>query len=218
MVNDLKNKKIPNWMRNGFNIYYGVLYDTNKMFIKLLGLSTSVYDKADKVEELFLKISQNICWLMPCRINRNKRDVELCEDDGILDFKNEIPYLLEDYSNIFNDSKDAIYTIKKLRNKVEHQIHKIDIPIIASSTNPDSLEILINISDEKYNLKAGQLKILLIGLNKIFDKMIKDIIILSEALDKKDHPFVVKYTSRKFEEFNDIINSNVILQVGRIID
>ncbi len=194
-----------------------MLYDTNIELIKLLGYSKLEFEDVEKIEDLFISLAQNICWLIPTKTDFEKKQIKIMKDDGILDFKDEIHFIAEDYHKLFNDNKEILFDIKYIRNKAEHKRHIIKVKMIGSGTVPESLNIIVKIEDKTYDLKVKDYISLIIGLNTIFDKMIEEIVEIAKESNEMDHPFVRKHTRFKFSQFTYIINSDVIIQVGRIM-
>lgn len=205
--------KIPKWI-DGISIYCKWLYETNQAIIKLTGLDC--INNGEEMKKIFLDISHNIVKLIPCEADYTSKKVRPATRDGIYNFFEEISFLEEDYNKIFSNHNDSLYKIKTIRNKSEHEPHNLKMAssYSGSSSHPNAV---FQYNDVRYDVRTEDFIDIVIQLNTIFDKIIKELLKFKNDNDNKygDHPYLIKYTSLDYEVFSRVLKSNLLSDVGR---
>ncbi len=205
---------MPMWTIEVYK-YLLLLYNTNQIAIKLSGYDT--VGNTFVIENLFIDISQNICKLIPYYMNRKDRKIHLSDKtEGIFCFNNDLLYLKDDYKKLFDKNYDTLFNIKTIRSKSEHDMHKIKFRSCYSGTM--SLpEIRFNINEEFLNTKTEDIIKIIICLNILFDKIRNDLINIAFQCHKEDADYIETFSNFSFLTFNDIFNSAILKNIGRIM-
>jgi hypothetical protein len=215
-------KKYDDWI-SGISAYLLILYNVNKNFLKVCGLEAD-FNGFFELENLFLTISQDIYKLIPYKYNNKTNNIELLKDDGLLCFKDTFSYLYDDLKLLFDNNNSILNDLKSIRDKTQHAPHKIRATISNSGTLdlPETnfeLKTTINgnISTINFIIQAKKIKKLLLELNILYDKLIDELIQYSHEKDLDDNNYIRKNTKFKFMTFNEIYNSEVLKNCGRIM-
>jgi len=200
---------------DGIRVYCEVLIETNNKLLKLV--SIDCIDSRIDMEKLFLDISQNIIRLIPCVISEETKKVILIKSDGILDFISDFDFLEAEYNNLVLTSQDILYNIKKIRNKTEHVPHKLKAKGFTSGNNSFSTADF-NYNQEKLSVNTKDIIKIIKNLNQIFSKIIKQLKDFRFSLteEKRDHPYLMKYTELNFERYNKILDSEMLYDISKI--
>lgn len=211
----LKVNKFPRWIE-GISIYCEWLYETNQAIIKLSGLDC--INDAEKMRKLFLDVSHNIVKLVPCEADYVNKKVRPVKKDGIYNFIDEIKFLDEDYKSIFFNYNNCLYKIKIIRNKTEHEPHNLKMvsSYSGSSSHPNAV---FEYDSVRYNVRTEDFIEIVILLNAIFDKLIKELEKFKYNNNDKygSYPYLEKYTALNFEIFNRVLKSDLLADVGKIM-
>ena len=196
--------------------YLESLYELNKNIIKLCGnvnhLETS--------EKNILDVIQNIPRLIPYKINKKTNILELDIKSGLLEHKNNIPYLENEYEQILNNNYDTLDKVRKIRNKFEHKMH--GIRILSSGYGSVSMfniefEITKNNQDENIKMNVNELIKIAKDLNILFSKLIDDISKLVYGKNLGTHPYFIRIRRFDFKDFNKIYESDLLKEIGKIM-
>lgn len=196
--------------------YLDSLYELNQNIIKLCGnviqLETS--------EKTILDVIQNIPRLMPYKFNKKTNILELDIKSGLLEYKDKITYLENEYEQILKSNYDTLDKVRKIRNKFEHKIH--GIRILSSGYGSVSMfniefEITKNNQDENIKMNVNELIKVVKDLNILFSKLIEDISNLVYGKDLCGHPYFMRIRRFDFKDFNKIYESNLLKEIGKIM-
>ena len=136
------------------------------------------------------------------------------EKDGLMEFSKEISFLKDDYEQILQQHYCFLEKIKKIRNKLEHQLH--GVRKIASMSGSLSLVCFTYLIEETdITIAAKEMISLVKELNIMFAKIqhLADCFACENGLN--DHPYYWKLVRCNFLEFNKIYESNLIRTFGR---
>lgn len=198
--------------------YIETLYYINKNFIKLCGADI-IYNDSD-LEKIIFDIIFNVPRMIPYEFKNGK--LELKDRDGLLEYKNIIVYLENEYENILNQNEKVLDNIRKINNSYKHKMHGAKIDGVLS--NPSVLfeiefevDVLNNNIITKYSIKISDND--LIGLikllNNLFSKIVNEII-----SSKDDLGYLFKKRIRRFSftDFNSLYNNRqLLITVGKIM-
>lgn len=101
--------------------YLETLYNLNQKLVKLCGID--VIDDFESGEKEILDIIQDVPRIIPYSFNKKTQTLILKDRDGLLEYKDNISYLKEDYEKILFDNYEFLDKIRKIRNKYEHNAH-----------------------------------------------------------------------------------------------
>ena len=181
--------------------YLETLYNLNQKLVKLCGIN--VIDDFDGGEKDILDIIQDIPRIVPYSFNKKKQKLELKCKDGLLEYSNNILYLINDYENILEKNYDFLDNIRKIRNKYEHKMHGV----IHTESGSGSLSLF------DYTFLVELIK----SINILFSKLVDDISIFVYENKKNDYPYYRKITSFDFKNFNIIYDNDILRIVGKIM-
>lgn len=195
--------------------YLETLYKLNQKIIKLCGSNVYFDDFANNKKEI-LDIIQDIPRLIPYYFNGHTKKLEFDLNDGLLEYNNEIPYLLEEYQKILESNYQFLVKVKQIRNKYEHKMHSIKHT--SSSTGTLCLfQFQFKINKNIVVVSAGEFINLLKQLNILFSKIVSEISQYVYQNGKDDYPYYNRLTRFDFTEFNLIYESKLLHNIGKIM-
>lgn len=115
--------------------YFETLYNLNQNMIALCG--TDVFDHKGEQERRIDEVIMAVPRLVPYGFNKKTGAYEIEKADGLMKFSDDIPFLSADYESILQKHKDFLEKAKKVRNKLEHEMH--GARIVASSSGTTSM-------------------------------------------------------------------------------
>lgn len=217
IMEETKSVELTTEIANALFGYFELLYDLNRNILKLCA-SGSIYDMGQYTKISYDAI-QAIPRLVPYR-QINKK-LELSDDEGVLCFSNNLPFLENNYRVLFNNNVSFLSTIKCLRNKLEHNMHSVKL--IASnqgSFDLFSIEYSIKNDDEcdkTLVLSAASLIKLVKEINCIFSKIQFAISVFVEKNNREKYWYYRRLLSIDFCDFNELFDSKLIRSVGKIL-
>lgn len=197
---------------NAVSGYVETLYHINQSLIKLCGLDvTSEFDDGSK---LVLDIIQDIPRLIPYSYNRKNNRLYYENRDGLLEYRNEIDYLVEMYNDILEDNYEFLYRIKKIRNKYEHKMH--GAKHIASGNGSFSLfDFSFEVSDGLIEVSAAEFIKTIKSLNDLFSNIVEEIRVFANENSLTDYLYYKRITRFNFNDFNKLYDSDLIKIIGK---
>lgn len=196
--------------------YFEVLYRLNKRIIKLCGV---VEPELGGIEKDVLDVIHDLGRVFPYSYNKKTNKLGLSMRDGLLEFSNIIPYLMNEYEALLNLHYEKINTIRKIRNKYEHKMHgvKINSVVVGAGYADISFDMLQECNDEECRINTTDFIEIIIGLNELFSKLSKEVVEWAEDTNKTEYMYYRKITRFDFMEFNDLYKSPVIKKIGKIL-
>ena len=197
---------------NALYRYFETLYNLNQSLIILCGVD--VIDNKGHYEKYIEDIVQAVPRLVPYARIKNSTNYKIMDRDGLMEFTAELPFLKNDYESILLNHGIFLDKIKKIRNKLEHQMH--GARIVASMSGSQSLLcITYTVSGEEIDLKAQEIIAFVKELNGIFTKIqnLADHFACDKGLNY--HPYYWKLVRYTFTEFNKIYDSNLLRIFGK---
>jgi len=200
------------------SVYFEELYNTNKNLIELVGLDC--IDNYSKMESLFLSISNSLMRLFPCKIDRSSNSLQLQKNDGVLALKDNLCFLLNDYQTLLNKHNDLLNSIRKIRNKAEHTPHRLSVRSTDSGTHTHPrirFAYYGNGDNKEWSLNASALILLIVDLNKMFDKILGNLQahIRTNHSDREDHPYYQRLFRLEYERFNRLLESPLLYDISK---
>lgn len=199
---------------NALSGYFETLYEMNQKFILLCG--TDITNSS--CEKLIFDIIQNIPRIIPFHYDKRTSKLALCEKNGLLEFEQEVSFLKDDYSSLLKENYDFIDKSRKIRNKCEHKMHTVrDIGAISNGDlfSQYEIEILHDDEHEYITISYNEFVKLLKGLNFMYSKLQKEVILFARKEKKEEYMYFTRLTRFNFLDFNKIIDSNIIQYVGK---
>ena len=202
-------KEKMKWI-NGVGVYFHTLYSLNKNVLKLCNCDAfEMYE----IQSIVMEISINLNTLIPFNVHESSKKIELL-NEGMLSFGKDISFVKDDYKKIIEKRYVVFNTIKKLRNKSLHEPHLVKIASTGSGSAslPDAK---FKVKNKEFQIKTEEFVEIVKSLNEIFDKVSNEVEKSSNE-EWKEHPYIKKITGFQFSNFNHLLESEVVKQVGFI--
>ena len=194
--------------------YLETLYNLNQKLVKLCGID--VIDDFESGEKEILDIIQDVSRIIPYSFNKKTQTLILKNRDGLLEYKDNISYLKEDYEKILSDNYEFLDKIRKIRNKYEHKMHGVKHK--SSGSGSFSLfDYIFMVGDESMKITAGSFIKLVKSLNNLFSKIVLDISKYAYENKKEDYLYYRRITRFDFKDFNKIYDNDILRIVGKIM-
>lgn len=199
---------------NALYRYFETLYMLNQNLIVLCGIDA--IDDREQSEAYIDKVVQAVPRLVPYVFEKQKSSYVISEESGLMEFSAEIPFLKNDYENILQKHMEFLIKAKKVRNKLEHQMH--GAAIVATFSSSTSLfGITYNVKGTEYQLDADKIIEFVKDMNNLFSKIqtLVDQFACSNKLE--DHPYYWRLIRHSFLEFNKVYESNLLRTFGKVL-
>lgn len=194
--------------------YLETLYNLNQKLVKLCGID--VIDDFESGEKEILDIIQDVPRIIPYSFNKKTQTLILKDRDGLLEYKDNISYLKEDYEKILSDNYEFLDKIRKIRNKYEHKMHGVKHK--SSGSGSFSLfDYTFMVGDESMEITAGSFIKLIKSVNNLFFKIVLDISKYAYENKKEDYLYYRRITRFDFKDFNKIYDNDILRIVGKIM-
>ena len=194
--------------------YLETLYNLNQKLVKLCGID--VIDDFESGEKEILDIIQDVPRIIPYSFNKKTQTLILKDRDGLLEYKDNISYLKEDYEKILSDNYEFLDKIRKIRNKYEHKMHGVKHK--SSGSGSFSLfDYTFMVGDESMEITAGSFIKLIKSVNNLFSKIVLDISKYAYENKKEDYLYYRRITGFDFKDFNKIYDNDILRIVGKIM-
>lgn len=194
--------------------YFETLYDLNRNLIMCCGLD--VIDNSGQYEKPINEIIQNIPRLIPYTYNKGSKKYEI-QREGLLEFADAIPFLEQDYKELLSNNYAFLSDIKKIRNKLEHNMHGARITASGSCGGLGLFDVTYKVGEEELTLHGEQFVKCIKQLNTTFSK-IQQIVGKYAFESKKNHYVYYRRLTRYiFSSFNPIYDSNLLKSIGQAL-
>lgn len=199
---------------NALYRYFEALYLLNQNLIILCGMDAT--EHMENQEKYADEVMMAIPRLIPYMFNKATSSYIISQNDGLMKFAGEIPFLREDYERILDNYKVFLENVKKVRNKLEHEMHGAII-VTAIGGGAEMFAITYKVSDSGIGFEAAELISFVKELNVLFSKI--QIIFEQFACEHKldDHPYYSRLIRYRFSEFNKIYESNLLYTFGKAL-
>jgi hypothetical protein len=205
---------MTNECANALFRYFETLYELNQNLIILCGVD--VIDNKGQYEKRIDEIVMAIPRLVPYVYNKKTSKYKITDSDGLMKFSDEIPFLLSAYESILQQNNNLLGKIKKIRNKLEHEMH--GARIVASSSGSTTLfSVTYGVEGKKVNLDASEIIAFAKEMNTIFTQIqgLAEQFACERKLD--DHPYYWRLIRYRFSEFNKIYESQLLRTFGKAL-
>lgn len=207
--------EISSWVKN-IVIYFEMLNNINLKMFKLCSLNS--WNDTTKMKKYYLDISQELFQLLPCQLKLSSRKVIVVENDGIFTIEEGVNELKEKIKNFIVLNNDILFIIKYIRNKAEHEPHKLNAQYFFSGN--DGNKIIFSYEQEKLKVSFDELKKIVVTLNKLFMDVQKKLLEYCSKLsdDYKSHPYWNYICNMKFTVYNKILLSDYLYDISFVIN
>jgi hypothetical protein len=193
--------------------YFKTLYEINQQIILLCGHEANKFHDTDT---LMIDIIQKIPRILPFSYDRNT-GLFIENSDGLMEFRNEITYLSQDYGNIIKRHEEILLCIRKIRNKYEHSMHRNKFVSSGSGTS-FLLDMVFKVNGDEITIDTNQLINLVKDLNNLFDKIANELKKLIIEKHLEDSGYSRRLFRFMYSDFNEIYNLHLdyLKAIGRI--
>lgn len=203
---------------NALSIYFETLYEMNRRFIVTCGKCEK--DSSLNSYKMVLDIIQDIPKIIPFSYDKSQKRLSLNDRNGLLEFKEQIDFLENDYKCILNDHYSFLDKIRKIRNKTEHKMHAVKNSIYSSDLS-NSFYYGFYVEDNNgqvitLSVDAKEFIHLLQDMNIMFSKLQNSVKTFAIASNKTDYPYYWKLCRFDFMDFNRIYESTLFEIIGKI--
>lgn len=217
------NKNISDKTISGIIYYVEILNNININFFKLISLDC--IDNMNILKNIYLDICSQTNMIIQTQIDYSITDIsdinrlKLCtKNQGINKYKTDFNYLEKDINSIFSKNQSVLYNMKRIRNKIEHDLDTISLNELHSGSGICGVKFTLNNQDISIN--SNDIQKIVTDLNSLFYKMIKDIddFISKNDSDNYYHPFYKNLRRYRFDRYNKIIKSSILYDVSVFIN
>ena len=198
---------------NALYRYFEALYSLNQNLMVLCG--TNVFDHKGEQERRADEMVMSVPRLIPYVFNKKAESYEVSQTDGLMRFSQDLPFLEEDYKTIFQRNKNCLIKVKKIRNKLEHEMHGARI-VASSSGSTAMFTATYKVGGEEIELCITEVIAFAKDMNVLFSK-IQEALMEFANEQYEDHPYYYRLTRYKFSNFNRIFNSELLRVFGKAL-
>lgn len=194
--------------------YFEALYDLNRNLIMCCGLD--VINNSGQYEKPINEIIQNIPRLIPYAYNKSLQKYEI-KKEGLLEFADDIPFLEDDYVEILCNNYDFLADIKKIRNKLEHNMHGSRLTGSGSCGGLGLFDLDYRVEEEKITLRGEQFVACIKQLNVSFSKIQKLVEEYAIKNGESHYAYYRRLLRYTFSDFNPIYESPLLKSMGQAL-
>ena len=195
--------------------YFEALYNLNLDFMILCGLDAC--DHFEQFGKQMQDIIRTIPRIVPYSYDKKEKQYKLENNGGLLEYADDISFLREDYQAILVKHYDFLVAIKKVRNKIEHQMHGANRSDSGSSEREISFDCTYAIAEVEYTIKSDDIIRFMEDINVMFAKIQRHIEKIAYEEDKTYHPYYRRLLRIKFTDFNSLYDSRLLMIIGKTL-
>lgn len=212
---DEKNEsRMTRVIANALFGYFDTLYSLNRNLIMLCGLD--VVENSGQYERVAEYVIINAPRLIPYKYDPKKEKDIIEKNDGLLEFKKELPFLYDEYCAILQNNYKFLDDLKKIRNKLEHKMHGARHTGGCSGTN-SLVYLTFQLKDDEIKLYAGDFIKFTKEVNSLFSKLQELVREYAITEDKEFHVYYQRLTRYDFCKFNKIYDSDLLQDFGQAL-
>lgn len=199
---------------NALYRYFETLYNLNQGLITLCGID--IIDNSSLYEKYIEDVIHMVPRLVPYVFNRITDKYVIEANDGLLEYLEEIPFLLEAYNSLLSDHYEFLTKTKKVRNKLEHKMHGANI-VASGSGSMTLFNATFEVGDDFFDFEAAEIINFVKDINVMFSKIQDSVDRFSFSKGKGDHPYYHRLIRYRFSDFNKIYDSSLLRTFGRAL-
>lgn len=212
---DEKNEsRMTRVIANALFGYFDTLYNLNRNLIMLCGLD--IVENSGQYEKIAEYVIINAPRLIPYKYDPKKEKDIIEKNDGLLEFKKELPFLYDEYCAILQNNYKFLDDLKKIRNKLEHKMHGARHTGGCSGTN-SLVYLTFQLKDDEIKLYAGDFIKFTKEVNSLFSKLQELVREYAITEDKEFHVYYQRLTRYDFCKFNKIYDSDLLQDFGQAL-
>ena len=196
---------------NALGRYFETLYTLNQNLIVLCGADICDSIEFDRrVDEVVTAIPR----LVPYRKDKLVYIIE--KSDGLMKFSQDLPFLGRDYEKILQEHVDFLEKVKKIRNKLEHEMHGAFI-VASSSGNTSMFSATYRIGEADVCIRASEIMDFVKDMNTLFSKLQGLVKQFTYDSQYSSHPYFKRLLRCDFADFNRILESDLLYYFGKTL-
>ena len=218
---------------NSIKVYFDILYKLNMQYIKLIGTERIDF----KNEFIYGEIVDSISKIIPISANEEKKKVSIRkknEHDGILDLLgNNYDFVKKSLDKIVDNNNQALYNLKMLRNRIEHNPHRLmgssgistngvfDINFGYLSKNKEyPINNYSDIELDNFRCNSKDIVAIIIELNILFTDIQKELLKELEKYDEnyRKNDYFKECLDINYLEFNNLYKLNSFNSICKLIN
>lgn len=193
--------------------YFELLYIINQKLIRLIGVD--IIRKRNDSISLTFDIIDDLPKMLPIRKNKKENKYKICSNDGLMNHKNEVVFLWEDYNNILIRNYEVVCKIIRIRNKLEHKMHSVKVKSSSNGTSlPFKIEVMIN--NESIIIDTNELISIVSMLNELYSKIAHEISRYAENSRIANSFYSDTLIGFDYKDFNELYRSKLINKISRL--
>lgn len=213
-MDEKKDSGMTREIANALFGYFDTLYSLNRNLIMLCGLD--VVENSGQYEKVAEYVIINAPRLIPYKYDPKKEKNIIEKNDGLLEFKKELPFLYDEYCAILQNNYKFLDDLKKIRNKLEHKMHGARHTGGCSGTN-SLVYLTFRLKDDEIKLYAGDFIKFTKEINSLFSKLQELVREYAITEDKEFHAYYQRLTRYDFCKFNKIYDSDLLQDFGQAL-
>ena len=174
-----------------------------------------VVDNRGQYEKELDDIIVNIPRLIPYNFNMDARNYSINNQDGLLEYKDEIPWLHDEYKTILQNNIDFLEKVKKIRNKLEHRMHNV-VPTGGCTGNGDFF-VTFSVKGNEIRINDSELIGFAKEMNTLFSRLQKHIGEIANKEGVYEHVYCKRMFRYDFLNFNKIYESDLLYVFGKAL-
>ena len=194
--------------------YFEALYELNQNLIMCCGLD--VINNSGQFDKPVEVIIQNIPRLIPYVYNK-KTEQYVIKKEGLLEFETALPFLENGYKELLQDNYVFLSNIKRIRNKLEHNMHATRMTGSESSSGLALFELIYTVESEELHLMGKQFVDCIKGLNLLFSEIQKNVRDYGYNAGKGNYLYFQRLIRYDFADFNPIYDSELLKSFGQAL-
>ena len=175
-----------------------------------------VVENSGQYEKVAEYVIINAPRLIPYKYDPKKEKDIIEKNDGLLEFKKELPFLYDEYCAILQNNYKFLDDLKKIRNKLEHKMHGARHTGGCSGTN-SLVYLTFQLKDDEIKLYAGDFIKFTKEVNSLFSKLQELVREYAITEDKEFHVYYQRLTRYDFCKFNKIYDSDLLQDFGQAL-
>lgn len=194
--------------------YFETLYGLNQNLIVLCGADVFAHmgEQERRIDEVIMAVPR----LVPYVFNKKIGIYEIEKTDGLMNFSEDIPFLSRDYENILENHKDFLEKAKKVRNKLEHEMHGARV-VASSSGTTTMFSVTYEVAGTGIDLRAAELIAFAKDMNILFSKIQRLVKLSAREHKYDDHPYYWRLIRYDYSDFNKIFESDLLHVFGKAL-
>ena len=165
-----------------------------------------------RIDEVIIAVPR----LVPYGFDKKTGAYKIEKADGLMKFSDDIVFLEAEYESILQKHKVFLEKAKKVRNKLEHEMH--GARIVASSSGTTSMfSVTYEVAENEIELHAVEIIDFAKDMNVLFSKIQELMMQFAREHKCGDHPYYWRLIRYDYADFNKIFESKLLHIFGKAL-